>query len=178
VMATAPQLGGVRGLVAVVVLAALGFAIGRQYRAAVLIVLLGLGSLLLSEGVKRYVLRPRPEIAWRTAEAPDPWSFPSGHSLCSMAIYSGVALLAGRRMHRRLPAALLFAAAVALAMLVGASRMYFGFHYLTDVAGGWTAGLACALLTMWVDKRWGQANPATVPLAAPEMFLQGSTAPE
>ncbi len=178
VMATVTHLGRARVLIVVVLLVALGFVISRQYRAAVLIVLLGIGSTLLSEAVKRYVLRPRPEVAWRGIEPPDPWSFPSGHSLSSMAIYPGVAFLAARRMRRRSLAIVLVTAAVALAMLIGVTRMYLGFHYLTDVVGGWTAGLACALLTMWIDKRWSQANPAPVPLAALERFQPESTVSE
>jgi undecaprenyl-diphosphatase len=157
VMEFATFLGNTSTLVVVVLAAALAFALFGQRRAAVLIVLVGLTSYLLSEGVKRFVQRPRPEVAWRGDEPPDPWSFPSGHSLCSMAIYPAAALLAARRMRRWSPAAVLVAAAIALAMLVGVSRMYLGYHYLTDVAGGWTAGLAFALLTMSVDKRWGQA---------------------
>src|SRR5579884_2876579 len=57
VMATVTHLGRARVLIVVVLLVALGFVISRQYRAAVLIVLLGIGSTLLSEAVKRYVLR-------------------------------------------------------------------------------------------------------------------------
>jgi undecaprenyl-diphosphatase len=178
VMATATELGRGRVLIVVVALAALGFVIGRQYRAALLIVLAGLGSYLLSEAVKHYIQRPRPDVSWQPSEPPDPYSFPSGHSLSSMAIYSAAALLAGRRMRRQSQAAVLIAAAVALAMLVGVSRMYLGFHYLTDVVGGWTAGLACALLTMWVDKRWALANPVTVPLAGAEYFRTGATVSE
>src|SRR5690348_7405405 len=52
VMKIATWLGGSVVLTIFVGLVALGFAISRQYRAAVLIVLLGLGSLLLSEVVK------------------------------------------------------------------------------------------------------------------------------
>ena len=32
-------------------------------------------------------------------------------------------------------------------------------HYLSDVLGGWTAGLACALLACWADGRLGTVEP-------------------
>jgi undecaprenyl-diphosphatase len=177
VMETATRLGNTGPLALVVLLGVLGFICYKQRRAAVLLLVLGPGSHFLSEAVKDYVRRPRPDVGWRKWDLPTSESFPSGHAFCSMAIYGGIALLTARRLRRRSLAAVVVGAALAVSLLVGTSRMYLGVHYLTDVAGGWTAGLACALLTMWVDKRWSLADPATVPLATPEMLPQ-KTAPE
>jgi undecaprenyl-diphosphatase len=38
------------------------------------------------------------------------------------------------------------AAAVLIVLLVGASRVYLGVHYLTDVVAGWILGLAWLLV--------------------------------
>jgi undecaprenyl-diphosphatase len=158
VMEFATRLGNTSTLAVVVIVAALAFTLFRQWHAAVLILILGPGSYFLSEAIKDFVRRPRPDVGWRTVDLPKSESYPSGHAFCSMAVYPGIALLVARRLRRRSLAALLVAAAIALAMLIGTSRMYLGVHYMTDVAGGWIAGLACALLTMSIDKQWARAT--------------------
>jgi undecaprenyl-diphosphatase len=57
------------------------------------------------------------------------------------------------------------AVAVVLTSVVGASRVYLGVHYPTDVLAGWLAGLVWALLC-WLIARWlqhrGSVEPAPV----------------
>ncbi len=147
----ATHLGDPPVLAAAVSLLALAFlGMGRR-RAAVCLAgaaLLGWGVL---NGTRVYVQRPRPDLVWRRVpELPRTWAFPSGHTLESMAIYLTAALLAARRL-RPWPAALVIAAALALSVLIGLSRVYLGVHYPLDVVGGWLAGLGCALLACWAD---------------------------
>ena len=71
-------------------------------------------------------------------------SFPSGHSsgiatLVAVALVLAWPLLTARARHRAL------AAGVALVVLVGLTRMWLGVHYLSDVLGGWSFGLAWTL---------------------------------
>jgi undecaprenyl-diphosphatase len=49
--------------------------------------------------------------------------------------------LAGRARH------LALAVGVILVLLVGLTRMWLGVHFLSDVVGGWSLGVAWSLLT-------------------------------
>jgi undecaprenyl-diphosphatase len=147
------------------VAACLAFVAFRQYRAAAILAAASLAGLLLSETAKDLVKRKRPDnLHWRLVELPDSPSFPSGHSLNSMNIYTAAGLLTARRLRRRWVGGVLVALAVGLSVLIGLSRSYLGVHWPTDVIGGWSAGLAFALLTFWVDRRFSaRLRPETGP---------------
>ena len=89
--------------------------------------------------VKRTVSRPRPSRmeGWSAfVEEPDRFSFPSGHSAAAMSVAFAYALA--------FP--VLAPALVALAILVGASRVFLGVHYPGDVLAGQLLAVATALL--------------------------------
>lgn len=145
-----------------VVLAVSGFLILRgQINGLVLLLAASLGGSMLTTSLKGFFGRPRPEFAAHSVEELS-YSFPSGHSLMSAVVYlSTGALLASLARHRGHKVYIL-AVAMALSGLVGASRIYLGVHYPTDVAAGWTIGLAWAALC-WIAaevlKVRGAADP-------------------
>lgn len=61
------------------------------------------------------------------------YSFPSGHSSGSAAIYSSLPVYKRKNW--------LIVIAIVLPLLVGLSRCYLGVHYPTDVIAGWALGL-------------------------------------
>lgn len=74
------------------------------------------------------------------------FSYPSGHSVSASALYLTIAIVVGRHVHRSGARAAIFLAVSAVIVMVGASRVYLGVHYLTDVVSGVSLGTAWALL--------------------------------
>lgn len=66
--------------------------------------------------------------------------FPSGHAMMSLITY-GLLIYGLRSRLARRHWLLVSGALIALVLLIGYSRMFFGFHYLSDVVGGYAAGL-------------------------------------
>lgn len=117
---------------------------GRRGAAAGLVVRCGCG-MAAAEILKHLVDRPRPTIVehWTSFSSS---SFPSGHSADSTIVYLLLAELAGRRLRTAAERRYVAGCAVALAMLVGTSRVFLGVHWPSDVLGGWAFGSAWVLL--------------------------------
>jgi membrane-associated phospholipid phosphatase len=132
---------GGTGLVVVGALAATAAELVRDRRLTVpLFVALTVGGqFLLSNGIKFVVDRARPTVAPLTGFAGT--SFPSGHAVAAAATWACVAFLLGRR-RRRHVRAILFGAAVGLAVAVAATRVALGVHWTTDVIAGLFVGWA------------------------------------
>jgi undecaprenyl-diphosphatase len=108
------------------------------------------GSVALNETMKVIFERPRPRLPW--ADVLPDYSFPSGHAMNSLVLFAAISILiwvtAGRR--RGCVAA---AVGLGLGVLIGISRIYLGYHYPTDVVGGYAAG------AMWLAIVWGSFRP-------------------
>jgi len=121
------------------------FAIQRRW--LVLVVWLGAfaGGSILDAALKLLVHRPRPDTA-SDFLVRESFSFPSGHSMMSMVCYGMIAyaLVVMRRQHG-LQRALTIACCVLVVLAVGASRIYLGVHYFSDVMAGFIAG------TIWLS---------------------------
>jgi undecaprenyl-diphosphatase len=90
--------------------------------------------------------RPRPEVfAWRVDYAGQA-SFPSGHAMLSMVVYWTLAYLVSRLERPRLLRVLTWISALLLIVLVGASRVYLGVHYPSDVLAGFVIGFVWATI--------------------------------
>jgi undecaprenyl-diphosphatase len=101
------------------------------------------GAVILDGTMKLLFQRPRPRLPW--AQVLPDYSFPSGHTMNAVVFYVAVALILWSVFGRRTGLTALAVAAV-LAFGVGVSRIYLGYHYLTDVVGGLLAGIAWLLV--------------------------------
>ncbi len=158
VMKVFTHLGNKWTVIGVLLVAVLVFWLCQRRRTACIVLATAVLGLAISQAVKYTVQRPRPDVAWRLLDRPSEPSFPSGHSLNSMAIYGAIALTASRTLRRRVVRGLVIALGLGLPLLIGISRPYLGVHYPTDVLAGWMLGLACALLAYMADSRWGEGG--------------------
>ena len=126
------------GAVAVLVLALL--LLRRQVFSGVVLALAMGGSAFLTVAVKLLVGRARPGAVDRLGPVDASYSFPSGHTLNTTVLLAVLVWLCWSRASRGRTA--LAAGAVALAVGVGASRIYLGYHWTTDVVASALVALA------------------------------------
>lgn len=137
------RLGSWTTLVPLTVIAAIFLAYRRRMRAALLLIMV-FGGRLLVEIQKVIVDRPRPGVSPHL-EAVHSMSFPSGHSANAMITYLAIAMLLPVPQRMR---AILVGIALAIALQVGWSRVALGVHWPSDVVGGWAFGIFWVALCM------------------------------
>ena len=111
--------------------------------------------------LKELIQRPRPNLdGINVLVTPVGYSFPSGHAMGSGLIIGGVVIVALLVLKGR-PVAQSIAAAAGLSVLaiIGASRIYLGAHWLSDVVAGYTlAALFLLVATRFVGRRLATAR--------------------
>lgn len=118
-------------------------------RADAVVMGLSLVPMAVGNELKLLVDRPRPEYLLIGAPSTS-LSFPSGHAL-SAAILGGllilllVELVPSKPLRRGLQAIVLF-----LVLAIGASRVYLGLHWPSDVVGGYLFGVAVLWGLTWL----------------------------
>jgi len=130
----------------------------------------GVAQLVVSMGgvavwtyvVKNLFTRARPDLVYRLIEVPG-YSFPSGHSSGSSALYLTLALVFAPHLHHMSSRAILFSSCAFLSLIIGISRVYLGVHYPSDVVSGLTFGGGWAFLVaaVFAWRRTLQVDPDT-----------------
>jgi undecaprenyl-diphosphatase len=123
----------------------------RKPAAALFVFVSVAGGQLLSSVLKLGVDRPRPELVSHLADV-HTLSFPSGHAMMSAVTYLTLGALLARTMPSAALRIYVLGVAVLATFLVGASRVYLGVHWPSDVLAGWCAGAAWAMLC-WLAAR-------------------------
>ena len=96
--------------------------------------------IVLNQLLKRILQRPRP-TEFRIVEETG-YSFPSGHSMVSMAFYGYLIYLIYRYIKNKYVKWTLITILSILICLIGISRIYLGVHYTSDVLGGFLLSIS------------------------------------
>ena len=155
-VATALAWAGSLPVAAVLVLLSLAVVWFRAPRVQFLTALAGAFLMLLGLGLKFLIARPRPD-SWISEAGSIPYGFPSGHTVFA-AVFLGLAIIfVGARIQRRGVRLAVQAGLLLLILAFGASRVYLGVHWPSDIVGGWLYGAAAlfalSLLTVKLSPR-------------------------
>ena len=103
--------------------------------------LAAMGTSILNSLIKLAFDAPRPMMLGSIVETTGT-SFPSGHAAGAMALYGALALMTRSR--------LLALACADMILATGASRVWLGVHWPSDVVAGWGVGLMWLALVHWM----------------------------
>lgn len=107
---------------------------------------------IINQILKHFFHRARPDFH-RLIEIRG-YSFPSGHAMNAFAVYGIITFLLWHRIPSHLGRMILILISSGLIIIIGASRIYLGVHYPSDIIGGYFASgfwLSCAI---WFFQRY------------------------
>ena len=153
-------LGGYPVLTVLIVCVAGYLLLSRRFGPAIyLLASIGAGT-AISQLLKAAYARPRPDLVNHLVETFTA-SFPSGHATMATVVYLTLAALIVQFVKELSVRFFVLSAAILLALAVGASRVYLGVHWPSDVLAGWALGAAWASIS-WLafsylhERRWGE----------------------
>lgn len=124
------------------------YAAWRRWQEPTMVVLPLVLEAMVFITVTWMVGRPRPDVP-RLEMSPVDSSFPSGHAAAAV-VYSAIVVVVFWHT-RHLWIRLIFSVlAVAVALIVGLSRLYRGMHHLTDVLAGFALGAVSIAVGWWI----------------------------
>ena len=106
---------------------------------------------ILNQLLKRILRRPRP-TEFRIVEETG-YSFPSGHSMVSMAFYGYLIYLIYRYIKNKYIKWSLIVLLSILICLIGISRIYLGVHYTSDVLSGFLLSISYLVVYISLIKK-------------------------
>jgi undecaprenyl-diphosphatase len=143
------ELGSAVGVIAVTAIIFIISAVEKKhfFTFGLPVAITAIVSRIINITIKNTFMRPRPDF--RVLEASES-SFPSGHSQNNMALYIAVLLVALLIVTAPKWRTILKIGLIALPVIIGITRIYFGVHYISDVVAGWSMGAFVAILTNFV----------------------------
>ena len=111
-----------------------------------------LGITAINQALKFYFERPRPDV-YVLAQASG-YSFPSGHSMCSLAFYGFLIYLLIKSKYDfkvKMIGSILLSV---LIFFIGISRIYLGVHYTTDVIAGFSFSIVYLIVITHLEDKY------------------------
>lgn len=102
--------------------------------------------------LKNIVQRPRPDEYRLITETG--YSFPSGHSMVSMAFYGYLIYLTYKYLKNKKLKVLLITFLSILIILIGITRIYLGVHYTSDVIAGFLISICYLIIYTSLVKKY------------------------
>ena len=137
-----------------IVLSVVGFlCLQARYRTAIVVAVAAGSGELMNHLLKALFERPRPSVVPHLRDVTTA-SFPSGHAMESAIVYLTLGVMLMRVAERRITKLYCLGVAVLVTFLVGASRVYLGVHYPSDVLGGWILGFLWASVCWFTERRF------------------------
>ena len=106
----------------------------------------------LNQVIKRILQRPRP-TEYKIIEETG-YSFPSGHSMVSMAFYGYLIYLIYKYIKNKYIKWISIIALSILICFIGISRIYLGVHYTSDVLGGFLLSISYLIIYVSVVNKF------------------------
>ena len=140
-------IGDIFAIPAIVAITAIVAMVLRKWRVAAFIVAAIAVEAATYRVTTQLIHRDRPHVH-RLDDLPVNASYYSGHTAASVAVYCGVALLISWKLRSGWLKATVWLVAIAVPLLVAASRMYRGMHHPTDVAAGLLIGIGTLIVAV------------------------------
>ena len=143
------NIGGPIGIMCV---CAVIYAIPKlRNRVAIPVSIAVVSSLVLNTILKGIFARERPNILRLVSE--NYYSFPSGHAMVNMALYSILIIYAYKLIKNKKIRYTIYTVLTGLILVIGFTRIYLGVHYAGDIIGGWLMGFAVSLIVYMIMKK-------------------------
>lgn len=141
------NLGGSRGTVIGVLLVSIPLLIRRRWWSVFGLVFATGGGGVVALGLKAFFARARPTESLIDVGG---YAFPSGHAFTAMVFFGYLIYLGHRHFRSAIIQVLITLFSFSMIVLIGLSRVYLNVHWLTDVMGGFVAGIAWVVLSILI----------------------------
>jgi undecaprenyl-diphosphatase len=147
---------------AVVVVTVLAVYIKKRKKEAAMILFSTVGATIISSTMKSFVhrLRPSPLLIHQVTRYNKPDSFPSGHVLFYVGFFGFLFYLTFTLPESNKFRLVLLVILGLLISLIGASRIYLGAHWFSDVTGAYLIGFIWLSVVIFLFNKW---QPKVVP---------------